>query len=300
MDPRPVLASAALDEPRASIDREVRACLGAVAAAHAQLRDAIADATGVLPDPHSQLAGAAAAQVRLTQRFLDAQRAVLALWADTDAKVARVVETAALEAAVLGVDIGGRVVVGGSPAPDPEPQLQALLEAWWVETHRAGDRAIADAHAQASQWLEVAQLAAGTDDIVDAPTGEGPDDADGPVVEVTRAEPHGTIERAGAAELLPEAVHDALAEASHHRLEQLLASLLDALDDPADLELPGLVGTTGDGAPGPDRDQTPDGFDLFWGNGRASASPRRSVVLDAIMPMAVVSLLLVVVLAWIG
>lgn len=58
MDPRPILASAALDEPRASIDRSVRTCLAADAAAHAQLRDAIAEATRLVPDTHRQLARA--------------------------------------------------------------------------------------------------------------------------------------------------------------------------------------------------------------------------------------------------
>ena len=299
MDPRPVLASAALDEPRASIDREVRAYLGCVAAAHAQLRDALADATGVLPHTHSQLAEAAAVQVRLTQRFLDAQRAVLALWADTDAKVARVVETAALEAGVLGLDIGGRVLVGGSPAPEVEPRLQALLEAWWVETHHAGDRAIADAHARASQWLEVAQLAT---DVPGTPIGGSSVVARPHGVEIPVVDPHRAVDPSGTEERLPEVLHEALADASHHRLEQLLASMLDALDDRSEIDGPVGVDTTGDVESGPARGPAPDGFDLFWGSGRASAvaPPRRSVILDAITPMAVVSLVLVVVLAWIG
>ena len=310
MEPRPVLATAALDDPRASVGREVREYLSIVAGAHARLRHAIADATGVLSDEHSQLAAAAALQVRLTQRFLDAQRGVLALSADTDAKVARVVETAGLEAAMLGLDIHGRVAVGRSAVPDIEPRLQSLLETWWSETHRAGDETIARAHVQASQWVEVAHLVAVAvdgDDVV-APT-----DSASTTVDVAAVEQREAVEPTAAVERLPVVVHDALTDASHHDLEQRLATLLDALADapldeaaaPLDqadeaTHAPAALRSPADGAV--ERGVAPDGFDMFWGSGEASVATekRRSVVIDAIAPMVVVSLILVAVLAWIG
>jgi hypothetical protein len=298
MEPRPLLATSALDDPRASVDREVRGYLATVAAAQARMRDELVDATGLLSEEHGHLSEAAALQVRLTQRFFDAQRAVLGLCADTDAKIARVAETAALEAAMVGLDIGGRLAVRRPDASDVELRLQAVLETWWTETHVAGDRAIALTHADASQWVEVAHLAAAeprdpepvTEALTEVAT------IAGPTADEHQPEPATEI----AADLLPVELREALTDASHDELDQLLASMLDALPPVGEAATStDQAHETGD-VPQHVSTST-DGFDLFWGNGRLVATDqRRSVVIDAIMPMVVVSLILVAVLVWIG
>ena len=211
------------------------------------------------------------------------------------------VETAGLEAAMLGLDIDGRVVVGRSTVPDIEPRLQSLLEAWWTETHHAGGQAIVKAHRQASQWLEIAQIAADGSGVSVRATGTGPATAEVAAAEVAAVEPDAG-EPSDDAGRLPVALQNALTDATHHQLEQLLVSMLDALEDPSLDEAATPVDQADGATHAPQRGIAPDGFDLFWGRDRATVSTeqRRSVVIDAIMPMAVVSLILVAVLAWIG
>lgn len=293
MDQAVTPAIAELEAPRANVAREVGSYLTMVSRAQDEYVDALANATAFLTDRAAGLATEAALQARLAQQFVDAQRSVLRCWADTDAKVQRITETASLEAAMLGLAGGFVTEPHVAERSAAEHDLRRLLDRWWAEARAECGAAIELAQAESAQWVEVARLSAGTS--ADAQ----PDDATDHDDDASHA----------VAPLPPvlAGVLDAVAGGSLVDLLDELAALLEQDDtdlDEIDVAAPVTVEGLSPCAPSAAviTLTAQDGFDRFWGQHRAPAPQRESrhVVRDAVIPMMVVALVLVIVLSLIG
>lgn len=295
MDRARTSATTELDSPRASVTRDVASYLAIVAREQERYLDAVATATALLTDGTGTLPAAAASHVRLTKQFMDAQRSILRSWADTDAKVGRIAETTVLEAAMLGLDVGGRLELSTAAEPAAEHDLRRLLDRWW-ETARADSvAAIGIAQSESARWLEVARLATAAEHA-DDPRAAQPCEPEGDQPDIAP---------------LPSplsAMFDALHGSTLHVvLDQLTGLLTDdvpdlrhAPDDDPDRTPGGSV--TSSPAAGVTPVLPPDGFDRFWASNRAAepVHPVRHVVRDAVVPMLLVLVLLVPVLLLIG
>ena len=233
---------------------------------------ALADANTMLPGPMSQLARVAAVQSRLAQEFLDAQRAIIKRRAETEATVVAIATGAEEEAEGLFVSarrasLTGSMLHGaptGSPVPKPAPaitspprvgaakgwpapstsadveslarlidgafegaepdgavmkrELRQLLDEWWRIENQEDKAAIDDANARAAMRVHVATVE--SNQIVEAA-----------VVREEFAAPRFTYEPP---KHVPPMVA-ALDTTSHEDLDEMLSSLLDALDAPIGL-----------------------------------------------------------------
>jgi hypothetical protein len=239
---------------------------------------ALADANTMLPGPTSQLARVAAIQSRLTQEFLDAQRAIIKRRAETEATVAAVAIAAEAEADRLFACARDESVMAsvcgptlhaaptGSPVAKPAPvmaltpgvaaagvwpapgssspaeveslarlidgafegaepdgaamkrQLRELLDEWWRIENQEDKAAIDDANARAAMRVHVATVE--SNQIVRAAA-----------VREEFAAPRFAYEPP---KHVPPLVA-ALDTTSHEDLDDMLSSLLDALDAPIGL-----------------------------------------------------------------
>ena len=233
---------------------------------------ALADANTMLSGPTSQLARVAAVQSRLAQEFLDAQRAIIKRRAETEATVVAIATGAEEEAEGLFVSarrasLTGSMLHGaptGSPVPKPAPaitspprvgaakgwpapstsadveslarlidgafegaepdgavmkrELRQLLDEWWRIENQEDKAAIDDANARAAMRVHVATVE--SNQIVEAA-----------VVREEFAAPRFTYEPP---KHVPPMVA-ALDTTSHEDLDEMLSSLLDALDAPIGL-----------------------------------------------------------------
>lgn len=135
-----------------------------------RLLKSLRQASAVLDPESGQLAALAAMQVRLTQRFFDAQRGLLRHRAAVDAEVAQLrsdVETEAnrlllasggpgaapesvLDVAALAQSIDSDASLLGESSADAQNQLSSLLDAWWTAEVRDGRDRLDDATARAT------------------------------------------------------------------------------------------------------------------------------------------------------
>ena len=249
---------------------------------------ALADANTMLPGPTSQLARVAAIQSRLTQEFLDAQRAIIKRRAETEATVAAVAIAAeaeadrlfacardesvmasvcgpTLHAAPTGSPVAkpapvmalrpGAAAAGAWPAPGSsspadveslarlidgafegaEPdgaamkrQLRELLDEWWRIENQEDKAAVDDANARAAMRVHVANVE--SNQIVRAAA-----------VREEFAAPRFAYEPP---KHVPPIVA-ALDTTSHEELDDMLSSLLDALDAPIGLSEADVASTVG-------------------------------------------------------
>lgn len=298
MDLARTTAITELDAPRASTSRDVAAYLSIVTREQDRYLDALATATALLADGAGGLPAAAATHVRLTQQFMDARRSILRSWADTDAKVERIAETTILEAAMLGLDVDGRIDMAVAADSAAEHELRRLLDRWWQLARADSVAAIETAQADASNWLEVARLA-GTDETDDDETDDDEPDAD-------ETDDETADDETGAGEtMLPGEVSGLFAALAGSPIGGLLDELAALLSDPepaaADLG-PSPVLPKTDAVPAAAIVLAPDGFDRFWTSNRPvdAGLTQRHRVLDAVVPMLLVVLLLVPVLLLIG
>lgn len=299
MDRARTIATTELDAPRASVTRDVSSYLAIVAREQERYLDALATATALLTDGTGRLPAAAALHVRMTQQFMDAQRSILRSWADTDAKVCRIAETTVLEAAMLGLDVAGRLALPMAAETAAEHDLRRLLDGWW-ETARADSvAAIGIAQSESARWLEVARLATADEPVDDRADDRGAEQA---------GEPEGALP---VVDLVPSPL-SAMFEALHgSTLDAVLDELAVLLTD----DVPGVPRTptvdheratdgsvAGSPVAGPTLVLPPDGFDRFWASNRTvePVHPVRHVVRDAVVPMLLVLVLLVPVLLLIG
>jgi hypothetical protein len=227
---------------------------------------------------------------------MDGQRSILRSWADADAKVSRIAETTTLEAAMLGLDIGGRLEVPVPGDTGAEHELRRLLDRWWDVARAETVAVIESAQTDGAQWLEVARLAS-----ADEPTDGEPID-DEPIDEKP------IDEKPAGGTMLPVEVSGVLASLADSSLGGILAALAVVLSDTH--RKVGHVSATERATAAvdvaPPSGQTivlaPDGFDRFWSSNRSiERSPtRRHVVRDALVPMLLVILVLIPVLLLIG
>ncbi len=235
---------------------------------------ALAEANTMLPRPPSQLARVAAIQSRLAQEFLDAQRAIIKRRAETEAAVVGIAASAESESdalfaqarsASVAASVSGSMphpAPSGSPVAKPAPvmartpgaatawpapgtssdvdslarlidgafegaepdgaamkrQLRELLDEWWRIENQEDKAAIDDANARAAMRVHVATVE--SNQIVEAAA-----------VRKECAAPRFTYEPP---KHVPPLVA-ALDTTNHEDLDEMLSSLLDALDAPIGL-----------------------------------------------------------------
>ncbi len=102
------------------------AFLAAVRKEHARFIDALGQAAAQLGGGSPQLDRARAVQVQLTRQFLDAQRSILQLRAETDRELA-------LIGAIPGGSAAGEVELHVNVAAAQKQQLSVVLDEWWAD-----------------------------------------------------------------------------------------------------------------------------------------------------------------------
>ena len=139
-----------------------------------RLLKSLRQAAALLDPDHGQLAALAAAHIRLTQRFFDAQRGLLRQRASVDAEIALLrsdVEADALRVAgaaaslrsagavgeatdsdlvTLAREVGRDLRLGDDAGSGAQAQLGGLLDSWWADEVRHGRDRLDDAHARAA------------------------------------------------------------------------------------------------------------------------------------------------------
>ena len=245
---------------------EVDAFLTTVRAEQARFIEALGQAAALLGRESMQLQPAVAAQIQMTRQFLDAQRSILRLRAETDK-----------ELAVIGAVPSGDAAV----APSQHDQVVAAqrlhlsqaLDGWWAQENVLRRNVLADAREAVQEHL--ARLATS-----------------------------GTVEPAvlpGVATRVLEELEVADAADLHALLDQLIQSLdfapaqpvapATAVADPSDLRFVD-VGTG-------------ETFGEFWAQGdvvelETVTPPRRRYMRTAVYPVAAVASLLTLAMAWMG
>lgn len=360
MDVVPPLAPSDTNTPTRPPSPEVARFLARVGQEHHRFITALGEANRDL-GPLGQLAKLATIHARLTQEFLDAQRAILKRRAETDAYVVEIAASAEAEAdevvraawlrAGIVVDellpsetpespemvlsAMGRTETQCAPAVnDPlarlidgvfetsEPdgvaarrQLRELLDAWWEAEKQEARAAADDASARAAMRVHTAKVEAAEITALAA-----------------SIETDASPDRPGELSvILPDPMVQALDETDHEHLDDVLAHLLDQLDDApiapsratdaAETASSGAgegsadVEATGTGSfvlvldaprlPPPtnaltDRSAAPqEAFDRFWGGFRTGRT-RRWVFPQLLLPAAAVLSVLALVLAVVG
>jgi hypothetical protein len=139
-----------------------------------RLLKSLRQAAALLDPDHGQLAALAAAHIRLTQRFFDAQRGLLRQRASVDAEIAllrsdveadavRVARAAASlrdagavgevsdsDLVTLAREIGRDLRVSDEAGSRTQEQLGGLLDSWWADEVRHGRDRLDDAQARAA------------------------------------------------------------------------------------------------------------------------------------------------------
>ncbi len=266
MDVTPPLAPSETNQVLRSLPPEVDAYLARLGFEQRRFLTAIGEANRDLSGSAGQITKVAAIQARLTHEFLDAQRAIIKRRAETDAEIAEIAENADRDAAALLVAARSRACIAiGRPLPSPstgswaaplplpvptvrpsiaespgrasdslvqlidgafeatEPdgvaarrELRGLLDAWWEAENQEAKAAVDDAAARAAMYVHVAKVEAG---------------------EIARFGPPSTtteapaVHRYQAPTALPTPMVSALDATDHAHLDDVLAHLLDELDD---------------------------------------------------------------------
>ena len=285
-------AIAELDGPRASLSPLASAFLAATGDAHIRYVAEIGAATARLGAGGGLLAPAATQQVRLTQQFLDAQRATLLRCADTDAKVQRCVETAMLETAVLGTAIDDLDLVVAADDRRQDEELRELLDAWWRRTRDDGSELLHRTQRSCARWVELARLTVDDGALAEISAANATSSDRGAVGAVAGPTALGTEPGVD----LPDDLEAVFAATADRALVALLDRLDDVLSaDPPAAPLGDAAAVVIDLAP-----SESDRFASFWHRDPGAAPARRSVVRDAIVPMLVIVLALVALMAGIG
>jgi hypothetical protein len=175
-----------------------------------RLLKSLRQAAALLDPDHGQLAALAAAHIRLTQRFFDAQRGLLRQRASVDAEIALLrsdVEADALRVAgaaaslrsagavgeatdsdlvTLAREVGRDLRLGDDAGLGAQAQLGGLLDSWWADEVRHGRDRLDDAHARAAMVSHLIESEAesllestpdvGEHDVVDSQRSALPDD----------------------------------------------------------------------------------------------------------------------------
>ena len=121
MDVSPPLAPSPHDPTEVIVPRSVQAYLARLGNEQAQFLAALADANRSVHPSHGQVAKLVCLQLRLTQEFLDAQRAILKRRAQTDATVAAIATDAAIAADALVAEARTRTrteIIGDASKPE--------------------------------------------------------------------------------------------------------------------------------------------------------------------------------------
>jgi len=175
-----------------------------------RLLKSLRQAAALLDPDHGQLAALAAAHIRLTQRFFDAQRGLLRQRASVDAEIALLrsdVEADAVRVAgaaatlrdagtggeatdsdlvALAREVGRDLRVSDDAGSRTQEQLGGLLDSWWADEVRHGRDRLDDAQARAAMVSHLIESEAesllestpvvGEHDVVDAQRRALPDD----------------------------------------------------------------------------------------------------------------------------
>jgi hypothetical protein len=175
-----------------------------------RLLKSLRQAAALLDPDHGQLAALAAAHIRLTQRFFDAQRGLLRQRASVDAEIAllrsdveadaaRVAGAAATlrdagavgeetdsDLVTLAREIGRDLRVSDDAGSRTQEQLGGLLDSWWADEVRHGRDRLDDAQARAAMVSHLIESEAesllestpfvGEHDVADAQRRALPDD----------------------------------------------------------------------------------------------------------------------------
>lgn len=296
MNDRPLLEARELDTPLAEVSRDVEAYLSRLGREHTAFIDQMAS-SAILLEGRSALARAVSQHRRLTAQFLDAQRAILRLWADVDADVDRLVETANLELALLGAD---PVTPLAAPVDElDDASLRRSLDSWWSDARRAGSAALEEARVSAARHVHLARLEPGNATMRAVDAAGAP--ADG---ERARAADDGG---STAASILA-----ALESADVADLPGMLDALLGRLTEPTAID---AVPSTSEDASPPPAVAPPavrrvdltfvdppaeDAFERFWGGDLLPAGRVGQLVSRALVPLGATVAGLTVLLAWIG
>ena len=280
MDVTPPLAPSATNPSPHPLPIDVDQFLDRIGREHRRFICALNDANRDLATT-GQLTRVASIQTRLTQEFLDAQRAILKRRAETDAVVADIAAQADEESSAImsaarsrariasvepffprphldrrphrsAVRRGScprsgsatrteslaRLIDGAFESAEPDGvaarrQLRELLDAWWEAEKQEAKAATDDASARAAMLVHTAKIEAG---------------------EIARFAPPTTAPQAPAdyshrpSTSLPSPIVNALDETDHEHLDDVLAHLLDELDDDrAEPELPEAGADASDG-----------------------------------------------------
>ena len=365
MEVTPRLAPSETNQVLRPLPPDVDAYLARLGFEQRRFLTAIGEANRDLNGSTGQLTKVAAIQTRHAQEFLDAQRAIIKRRAETDADIVEIAENADRDADALLVAARSRACIAiGRPLPAPatgswaapmtlalplsvvrpsivetpggaseslarlidgafeptEPdgvatrrQLRELLDAWWDAEKQEAKAAVDDAAARAAMRVHTAKIEAG---------------------EIARFGPPSPSLRAPAPYryVAPTALSapmvTALDAADHEHLDDVLAHLLDELDDrssaqmwpapaasdaaatelddpltlwalpaqPTSAALP-VVAPPADSLT--DRTAAPqEAFDRFWGGFRGAGTPRwlfPQLLLPAMSVIAVLALVLAVI-----
>jgi hypothetical protein len=175
-----------------------------------RLLKSLRQAAALLDPDHGQLAALAAAHIRLTQRFFDAQRGLLRQRASVDAEIALLrsdVEADAVRVAgaaatlrdagtggeatdsdlvALAREVGRDLRVSDDAGSRTQEQLGGLLDSWWADEVRHGRDRLDDAQARAAMVSHLIESEAesllestpfvGEHDVADAQRRALPDD----------------------------------------------------------------------------------------------------------------------------
>ena len=365
MDVRPPLAPSETNQVLRPLSPDVDAYLARLGLEQRRFLTAVGEANRDLNGTAGQLTKVVAIQTRLAQEFLDAQRAIIKRRAETDADIAEIAENADRDAGALLAAARSRACISiGRPLPAPaigswaapmsmplpasivrpsiveapggaseslarlidgafeptEPdgvatrrQLRELLDAWWEAEKQEAKAAVDDAAARAAMRVHTAKVEAS---------------------EIARFGPPSTspnapaVYRYVAPTALSTPMVTALDEADHEHLDDILAHLLDELDDrPSPQMGPAPAGSDATGtelddplalwalpanatngavpvlAPSADslNDRTTapqEAFDRFWGGFRGAGKQRwlfSQLILPAVSVIAVLALVLAVI-----
>jgi len=122
MDLSQPLAPSPHDPTEVIVPRLVQGYLARLGDEQAQFLSALADANRSLHPSHGQVSKLVCLQLRLTQEFLDAQRAIVKRRAQTDATVAAIAAEAAAAADALVVEVRSRTsIISDASNPDATP-----------------------------------------------------------------------------------------------------------------------------------------------------------------------------------
>jgi hypothetical protein len=288
-----------LDAPVA----EVASFFETLRGAHAHFLETLGQAQSMLDADAGQLAHIAAVQSRLTRNFLDAQRSILMHRAEVDAEVALVGLPERVQATEVVAAAREQAFI------DAERELATLLDAWWKSEGEEGRAAIDDAYARSAMRDHVAAGESAAATSWSAPQ----------ALPVTVAPPTVTS-YAVTPDIALSQTLAALDTPGSGSLEDLLLSLAEALDEPAQAALPISFEAPSAGAqpvdlappaqllppkvvPQNEEVARAEAFQEFWQAPQPVVVTKRAptwILTQVVVPMAAVTAAVAIVMAWVG